>query len=199
MPTTNSSIGRTTRHLMSQEAEMLKVKKLSFGATTAKPTRNGTLSISIKTRASKVKDSTKNGASISTDHSTSDQDSQCTESLSATVQTTSGSRDTKLMSRLNNSTSTRPQRPSSLSNGRIDQSPFKATVVAQTLEWKEPTLDGGNFGESKVSLSSMKEERLLMFMVESMTKTETSLPGESTERSINNGTSSMLMNIQRSQ
>jgi len=45
----------------------------------------------------------------------------------------------------------------------------------------------------------MREERSLIFMVVLMMKTETSLPGISTLDSTNNGTSSMLMSIQKSQ
>jgi hypothetical protein len=52
----------------------------------------------------KLRDSMRNSVSISTDHSTLDQDSQCKESLSAMVPTMSGSEDGERMLWVNNGT-----------------------------------------------------------------------------------------------
>jgi hypothetical protein len=54
------------------------------------PTRDGRLSILIKLKPLELRVSTRNSDSISTDHSTSDQECQCKELLSATVPTMSG-------------------------------------------------------------------------------------------------------------
>jgi hypothetical protein len=52
--------------------------------------KNGRLFMSIKPNQSEPRDSTRNSVSISTDHSMSDQECQCKESLSATVLTMFG-------------------------------------------------------------------------------------------------------------
>jgi hypothetical protein len=65
--------------LMWPEEKMKKVKLLSSGATMVRWTNNGKLSILMKTVEKLRKDLTRTGDSISTDHSTSSQDFQCTE------------------------------------------------------------------------------------------------------------------------
>jgi hypothetical protein len=59
--------------------------------------------------------------------------------------------------------------------------------------------DGGNSGDTKVPILSTKKERSSMSQEPKMMKTETSLPGTSIRETTRNGTSSMLMNIQKSQ
>jgi hypothetical protein len=61
------------------------------------PTKDGRLSILIRLEPSELRDSTRNSASISIDHSTSDQDFHSKELLSATVLTMSGLRDGEIM------------------------------------------------------------------------------------------------------
>jgi hypothetical protein len=76
MKVNNSSTGQTAKYLMSQEEKILKDKPFGSGRIMVEPTRNGRSSILTKQRRSQLKDSTKNSDSTSTDHSTSDQDSQ---------------------------------------------------------------------------------------------------------------------------
>jgi hypothetical protein len=76
MKENTSSTGITLRHLMSQEERILKDKQFGYGRSTVKPTRDGQYSILTSNQRFQRKDSTRNSASISTDHSTSDQDFQ---------------------------------------------------------------------------------------------------------------------------
>jgi hypothetical protein len=73
-------------------------------------------------------------------------------------------------------------------------------VVTATSELK-PTAhqDGGNSGDTKVLTLSMKEERSLTSLDPKMRRTEISSPGTNILDLTNNGTSFMLMNIQKSQ
>jgi hypothetical protein len=75
---------------MLKEEKMLKAKQLVFGEITEESINNGKLSILIRLKVNKLRDSAKNGASISTDHSTSDQDFHSKEFLSAMELTTFG-------------------------------------------------------------------------------------------------------------
>ena len=90
MKTANSSTGRAARSLMSEELRMLKDNKLESGVTTRANTKCGQLSILTKQRVHKPRALTKISASMSTDHSTSFQNSHSTELLSATVPITFG-------------------------------------------------------------------------------------------------------------
>ena len=90
MRTTNSSIGRATRFLMSEEQRMKKEDKSASGVTTEANINNGQLSILTKQRDHKPRVSTKTLASMSTDHSILFQNSHSEELLSATVLTTFG-------------------------------------------------------------------------------------------------------------
>jgi hypothetical protein len=66
--------------------------------------------------------------------------------------------------------------------------------VQATLElYQALPLDGGNCSDMKVASLSMIKERLWMFKVESMLKTETSLFIKSMVKSTRDGRSSMLM------
>jgi hypothetical protein len=60
---------------------MLKDKMFKSGEDTTELTRDGLLSILTKLRRDQPADSTKTSVSISTESSTSDQDSQCRELL----------------------------------------------------------------------------------------------------------------------
>jgi hypothetical protein len=76
----------------------------------------------------------------------------------------------------------------------------KAMVTATTSELLlVSTPDGGNCSDIKMDLLLMIKERFLMSTVELMLKTETLLFMPNMERSIKDGKSSMLMNIQTSQ
>ena len=71
MRTPNSSIGRAARFLMLKEEKMRKDKQLVSGEITEENTNNGKLFTLMKLRQNKLKDSTKNMDSMSTDPSTS--------------------------------------------------------------------------------------------------------------------------------
>jgi len=90
MRTTNSSTGRATRFLMSEEQRMKKDTKLASLVTAEANTNNGQLSILTKQRAHKPRVSTRTSASMSIDHSISFLNSHSEELLSATVLTTFG-------------------------------------------------------------------------------------------------------------
>jgi hypothetical protein len=66
----------TERFLTFQVEKILKDKKSSSITDTTEPTRDGELSILTRRVRDEPRDLTLLGASISTDHSTSDQDSQ---------------------------------------------------------------------------------------------------------------------------
>jgi hypothetical protein len=61
---------------MLKELRILKDKQLEFGVITEENTKSGKYSILIKPESLRPRDSMKNLASISTDHSISDQDFQ---------------------------------------------------------------------------------------------------------------------------
>jgi hypothetical protein len=125
-----SSTFRTERFLMLREAVIQKDKKFLSGTDTTEPTRDGESSILIKLERTEPRVTTTNGASISADHSTSDQDSQCKESLNASVLTTSSLRDMLQEERPNNSGSMKSARPSDPTTGRtmLLPSPLMARV-----------------------------------------------------------------------
>jgi hypothetical protein len=76
MKENTSSTGRTTRYLMLITQRILKDKQFGYGRNTVKPTRDGQYSILTSNQRFQRKDSTRNSASTSTDHSISDQDFQ---------------------------------------------------------------------------------------------------------------------------
>jgi len=86
------------------------------------------LSILIKLINLKLRDSTKNSDSTSTDHSTWSQDSHFTESLKLLVPITWSKRDTPREDLHNNSSSMKRPRPSDPSNGRTTACRFNPTV-----------------------------------------------------------------------
>jgi hypothetical protein len=76
MKAVNSLTSQTRKLLMFSETEMPKDKRLSFIEDIAVLTKDGPLSMLIKQRRRELLDTAENGASISTDCSTSDQDFQ---------------------------------------------------------------------------------------------------------------------------
>jgi hypothetical protein len=125
----NLLISETIRSLMFQEEKMPKAKLLLFGVTMVRSTSNGKYNMLTKQNQFKTKDLWKTLDSIATDHSTFNQECQSIELLNATVLTTFGSEDIERTLLLSNSSSTVPQRPSDLNNGR-------------TTPWKSnPTVD----------------------------------------------------------
>jgi hypothetical protein len=74
-----SSTSITRRLLMSMVEKILKDKRLLSGRDTTELTRDGLLSILTKQRKKLVRDMIENTDSTSTEHSSSDQDSQCKE------------------------------------------------------------------------------------------------------------------------
>jgi len=89
----------------------------------------------------------KNLVSISTDHSTSDQECQCKELLNAMAPTTSGSRDGERMLQPSNGTLMRSQRQSRTTTGSHIHLISKETVTPPTLDALLLTQDGGNYGD----------------------------------------------------
>ena len=75
----------------------------------------------------------------------------------------------------NSSSSMKSLRLSSLCLSHIDHSTSKALDVLQTCKYGTPTQDGSNFSNEEENISSMRKERLSMFQVQLMLKTETSL------------------------
>jgi hypothetical protein len=76
-----SSIQTTRRHLMFSKERILKDKKSLSGRDIMVLTKDGELSTLINLSRKELLDLTKNSDSISIEHSTSDQDSQCGELL----------------------------------------------------------------------------------------------------------------------
>jgi hypothetical protein len=134
MRTTNSSTGRAAKFLKSKETRTRKDIQLEFGVTTEEDTNNGKLSILIKPRVHKLRDSTKSMDSMSTDHSTLSQNSHSAECSSAIITTTSGPEDGETMLRHNNSSSTVSQRPSRATTGNSTLLKSKETVDQPMLE-----------------------------------------------------------------
>jgi len=76
MKDNSSPTSRTTRYSMSQETEILKCKMFMLGRDMEVQTRDGESSMLTNKRDKEEKDSTVTSDSISTEHSTSDQDFQ---------------------------------------------------------------------------------------------------------------------------
>jgi hypothetical protein len=115
------------------EEKMLKLKRLLFGRDTVAETRNGRCNMLTKQRMLKRRDLLVTSVSMPTDHSTSDQDSQCKESWSASEPIISLLEDGERIHWHNNGTSTQFQRLSDLSNGPTEPSKSRAMVEVQTL------------------------------------------------------------------
>jgi hypothetical protein len=123
------------------------------------PTKDGRLSMLTKLRLSGPRASTRSSDSTSTDHSTSDQECQCKELLSATVPTMSGSRDGERMSEPSNGTSMRCPRLSRITTGSPTHLISKATEDQATSDVPQPTQDGGRCSDTKELLLETRKER----------------------------------------
>jgi len=97
---------------------MKKDKQSVYMETIMVNIKDGELSILIKLVQFNPRDSTRTSASISTDHSTSSQNSHSTELLNATVQTMFGSEDGETTLWASNGSLMVSPRLSSLNNGR---------------------------------------------------------------------------------
>ena len=152
-----------------------------------------------KQRLSDLKDLTRNLVSISTDHSTLDQECQCRELLNAMVPIMFGSEDGERMLLDNNGSSMKSQRLSRITNGSLTHLTSKEMEHQLTLDAPLPTQDGGNSLDTKIHLSPMKKERSLRSKEILMLNKEISLWVTKQLPSINNGTLSMLMNGRENQ
>jgi len=193
-----SSTGPTVK--LSMPNQIQKVNQLSLQTLETLYLKNGRLSILTKLMPLQQRESIKISDSMSTDHSTLSQDFQWRESLKPLVPTTWSSRDTSREELPNNSTLTQSPRQSDLNNGRTTLLKSNQMVDQTTLEsLLVSTPDGGNSLDLTVLSSSTKRARSLMSKVVLMEKIRTSKFTTSMERSTSNGTSSMLMSIQKSQ
>jgi hypothetical protein len=132
---------------MSIKERTLKPKRLLSGKSTMDSTRDGELSMLTKLLRREDLDSTESTDSISIEHSTSDQDSQCGELLKLFL-TILDSEDIMPEERDNKLGSSIEFRiPSSLNT--LDHTPFtlQATIVTPTSESLLPTQDGGKCSE----------------------------------------------------
>jgi hypothetical protein len=128
---------------------MLKDNKLLSGEDTMAGTKDGELPILMVkiTRRKLLRDMIENTDSISTEHSTSDQDFQCGELLKLFL-TILDSEDTTFQEEDNKLGSSIEYRiPSSLNTPNPTQSTWQATVVILTSELPQPTQDGGRCSE----------------------------------------------------
>jgi len=178
---------------------MLRDKLSEYSKTATVSTKDGESFILTKLKKLKPRDSTKSLASTSTDHSISDQDCHSKELLSATVPTTSGSRDGERMWDNNNGTSTRSPRPSRTTTGSLTHSTSNPTVAPQTSDAPLPTQDGGRCSDWRELTSQTREERFWKSKEVLMLRTETLVLTLCKTKSTNNGISSMLMNGRENQ
>jgi hypothetical protein len=103
------------------------------------------------------------------------------------------------MSKLNNGTLTKSQRPSRTTTGSLTHLTFNQTEDQQISDVLQPTQDGGNSSNTKTPMSPMKKERSSKFKEMLMQKTETLWSTIKELQSINNGISSMQMNGRENQ
>jgi hypothetical protein len=119
---------------MSIKERMLKDKKLLSGRSTMDSTRDGELSMLTKLPRKEHLDTIKNTDSTSTEHSTSDQDSQCGELLKMSP-TTLDSEDITFQERDNKLGSSIESRiPSSQNTLDPTQSTWQATTAIPTSD-----------------------------------------------------------------
>lgn len=105
------------------------------------------------------------------------------------------SEDGERMQWVNNGTSMEFQRQSKTIFGRLTPLTFNLMEDQITSDVQLQTLDGGSFSDTKVLVSSMREERLLKYKAMLMQRTETSSSMLKTIMVfINNGTLFTLMN-----
>ena len=127
MKVNTSSIGPTRKLLMSQEERMPKDKLLLLGKSITVTTRNGTLSILMKTRVIKPRVLTRTSVSTAADHSTLSQDFQCTELFNLMEPTMLLLTDMSKEETINNGSSTAKTRPSDQTTGRT--TPWKSNPM----------------------------------------------------------------------
>jgi hypothetical protein len=154
---------------------MLKDRMSKSTIDTTEPIRDGRYSILTRRQRLKPRGSMKNSASISTDHSTLDQDFQCRELLSATEPIMSGSEDGERMLWVNNGTLMKSPRLSRVNSGSLTHLIFKETEPQPILDAQILTQDGGNCSNlMELSLETSRSIKCWMSQVELMEKTETS-------------------------
>jgi hypothetical protein len=125
----SSPISRTERFSMFQLTEMLKDKRFMLGRDTEELTRDGELSMLTNHPRKDPRDMIKNTDSTLTEHSTSDQDSQCGELLKMSL-TISDSEDSTTQEEDNKLGSSIEFRiPSSLNTPSPTQSTWQVTIV----------------------------------------------------------------------
>jgi len=132
---------------MSQEEKTRNTDQLSYTKDTERLTSNGRLSTLMLLRRNSPRDWMLTSDSISTDHSTPDQECQCKESSNVLELTMLHSRDGERMLWDNNGTSIVSLRPSRISNGNHIHSTFRAMVEAPMSDVPQPTQDGGKCGD----------------------------------------------------
>ena len=115
--------------LMSIKVKTQSINKLSSTRDTVERTRNGQFNIWTQSRRFRLRDSLVTSVSMPTDHSTSDQDSQCKEWWSLSEPTILFWRDGERMSLLSNSSLIQLLRPLDLNNGRT--TPWKSKVMVE--------------------------------------------------------------------
>jgi hypothetical protein len=137
----------TARYLMFQVEKILKDKEFGHGQDTTKLTRDGELSILIKHQRKLPVDSIESMDFTSTDHSSSDQDSQCKELLKLSL-TILDSEDITIQEEDNKLGSSIESRiPSSQNTPNLTPFTWQATTVILISELLLPTQDGGNCSE----------------------------------------------------
>lgn len=193
------SMSTTRRLLMLQETRMLKDKTFKSGTETTEQTRDGEL-YTLTLHKTWLRDSIKTSVSISIDHSTSNQDSQCTEWL--WHHQTELWRSHHWKERVwphNNSTSMERQRLLCQTNGRINQWTLKEMEDPAESIPESPMPDGGNYSDTKTDSSSTRKESYWMSTEAVIQKTEMLSHGTSMVESTNNGISSTPMTWNQSQ
>jgi hypothetical protein len=197
-----SSTGKIREPLTSLETKIMKLNQLLFTSCIMETTRNGMSSILMRLSQSQLRASTKNLASISTDHSTWYQECHsrelllCTETIGSTLED-----GPRLMPNILNGDSMRNLRQYSTCTGRTMSWKFTPTVDIHTLEPLQPkTQDGGRCSTTKMDTLSIKRVRSSMFKEQLILKEDIFNAMRITMvRFINNGTLSTLMNMQKSQ
>jgi len=152
---------------------MRKEHQLEYGATTTESINNGKLFISTKLKKKLRREKAKSSVSISTDHSTSDQDCHSEELSNALVPTMLSKRDGETTSGNNNGSSIMSPRPSRTTTGRVTHSTSNPTEVHPTSDALLPTQDGGRSSEEMVPSLRMKRVKLLRSKETQTKKTET--------------------------
>jgi hypothetical protein len=117
--------------LMSIQAEMKKVERLSFGTSTVVLTKDGRLSTKMSTKRSKLRENLKNSDSTLIDHSISDLDTECKELLNALELIILSLRDGERINHNNNSGSTESPRLSDQTTGKTTQ--WKSNQMAHHI------------------------------------------------------------------